>query len=336
MESLTNIHPLPSIFKDCPLQALVGSEKTVHYIHPGALSCSNSEVLQARVQERWMKSDVNKVIDWTDFDEDTIQCVLNYLYTGTYDVLRQDSATEEDKQDEKEDKKEDRKETEQPALPDSPNAHWTRYLASHDSRAQEVHHEPVFEDLTGPLDRMLRTSPDLTTESEEESVAEPLDEKQRISDECLGNIALLHAKVYCFAHQYLFSELEDLACQHLKQILQKSDEPSDSFFTPLANAIHLVYNSTPAPSKKNPARRLLYRYVACKYLKRSTEVLDSLLAEGGDFAIDLARKLAKKAQAHRSCMENLETTAKALEFREINLLLTCTDPMSLWRAMNHL
>lgn len=35
----------------------------------------------------------------------------------------------------------------------------------------------------------------------------------------LGDIALMHAKVYCFAYQFLFPGLEDLALQRLTQLL---------------------------------------------------------------------------------------------------------------------
>ncbi|KAJ5626758.1 hypothetical protein N7528_004185 [Penicillium herquei] len=348
MDPSKNSHPFPNIFKECPLQALVGSEKTVHYIHPGVLACSNSPVLQARVHERWMKDEVNKVIDWTDFDEETIQCVLNYLYTGTYHVPRQDAVPEEDQEDEREDEEvvEEFDENVPMVRGNVHNAafarmyaqrsHRTRDRPASDSRREEAHNERPLERPAALSGRWSQASSYLTPETEEEPVAEPSNERQSISDECLGNIALLHSKVYCFAHQYLFSELEDLAYQHLKQVLRESKEPSDSFFTPLANAIRLVYDSTLSPSKKNPARKLLYRYVAYTYTRKSQHegVLGPLIAEGGDFAVDLARKLAEKAQAYHPYMEKLESQLEVLKFREMDRTLLGPDPMGLWTTMN--
>jgi NAD(P)-dependent dehydrogenase (short-subunit alcohol dehydrogenase family) len=63
-------------------------------------------------------------------------------------------------------------------------------------------------------------------------------------DEGLGDIALMHAKVYCFAHQFLFSGLEDLALQRLTQLLLKCDTPTDPFFLGLAPAIFIRQNGT--------------------------------------------------------------------------------------------
>ncbi|KAJ5702510.1 hypothetical protein N7488_010058 [Penicillium malachiteum] len=216
-----------------------------------------------------MNNEVNKVIDWTDFDEETIQFVLNYLYTGTYYVPRQDTIPEDDKENEKEDEKIDEEFDENvPMVRGNAFArlalrsYRTRDQPSSDLRREEAHNERPLERPVALSDRWSQASSYLTPETEEETVAEPSNESRSISDECLGNIALLHAKVYCFAHQDLFSELEDLAYQHLKQVLQETKEPSDSFFTPLANAIRLVYDPTLSPSKKNPARKLLYRYVA--------------------------------------------------------------------------
>lgn len=34
----------------------------------------------------WWKDVGEGAIDWTDFDEQTIKCVLHYLYTGDYHV----------------------------------------------------------------------------------------------------------------------------------------------------------------------------------------------------------------------------------------------------------
>ncbi|KAJ6007619.1 hypothetical protein N7540_011595 [Penicillium herquei] len=325
MESFANFRPFSKIFKDCPLQVLVGSEKIVHYVHPGVLACSGSPVLRARVQERWMDSDANKVIDWTEFDEDTIHCVLNYLYTGTYDALRQVPATEQKKETKKEEKAQD-------DLPKS--SIWSHFLSSSDPKP-EVPNGALVERPGNPLGRSLQTPSHPKTKKAEETGAEPLDKKRSVSDEQLGNIALLHAKVYCFAHQFMFPELEELACKRLKHVLHESDKPSESFFRPLADAIRLVYDSTLAKNGTNPARALLYQYVTFNYPRLPEDILKPLVAEGGEFAVDLACKLAEKAHSYHSCMEKLDAKVKTLELRDIERTLKLSESIGIWSVLNH-
>ncbi|KAJ5737559.1 uncharacterized protein N7483_002684 [Penicillium malachiteum] len=298
MESFVNFHPFPSIFKDSPLQALVGSEKK-SLLHP-----SRSLLMQRFPY--------------------TILCVLNYLYTRTYDVLHRSPATKENQECRKEDRA-------QVAM--SKSSSWSQFLSSSDSNT-EAHNEALLERPANQLRRSLQTSSQSKTKKAEENVDGPSSKRGTIFDEHLGNIALLHAKVYCFAHQFMFSELEELSCQRLKQVLHESDVPSDLFFRPLAEAIRLVYGSTLAQDSTNPARTLLYQYVAFNYPRLSDAILGPLVAEGGDFAVDLSRKLAEKAQSYHSCIEKLEAKLKTLELRDIERTLKLSESMGLWSMMH--
>lgn len=64
----------------------MGSSESLYYIHPGALSSCKSSALSARVNGPWKGNGASEPIDWTDFDEQTVECVLSYLYTGDYSV----------------------------------------------------------------------------------------------------------------------------------------------------------------------------------------------------------------------------------------------------------
>lgn len=132
-------------------------------------------------------------------------------------------------------------------------------------------------------------------------------------DEHLGNIALMHAKVYCFAHHILFSKLENLALQRLTQLLLQCDTPTGPFFLRLTDAIGLIYDSTPPLKINNPARELLSQYVALKYTTLSEESLRTLIAEGGDFMIDLTRKLARRILFSGTSTQLLEDHIDKLE-----------------------
>lgn len=125
-------------------------------------------------------------------------------------------------------------------------------------------------------------------------------------DEGLGDIALMHAKVYCFAHQFLFSRLEDLALQRLTQLLLKCDTPTDPFFLGLADAIRLVYGTTPKSKPNDPARELLSQYVALKYTILSEDSMRALIAEGGDFMIDVTCKLVRRISISGTSTQSLE------------------------------
>jgi hypothetical protein len=63
---------------------MVGEHKKVFYLQPAVLR-QGSSALAARVSEPW-KNSGQGVIDWTDFDERTIDCVLRFCYGGVYDV----------------------------------------------------------------------------------------------------------------------------------------------------------------------------------------------------------------------------------------------------------
>ncbi|CAG8072832.1 unnamed protein product, partial [Penicillium nalgiovense] len=86
MASRTNFHQFPSTFKDCPIQVIVGPQKTVYYVHPAVLSLCGSPVLKARANDQWIKNGTSGTIDWTEFDEETIECALSFLYIEDYDV----------------------------------------------------------------------------------------------------------------------------------------------------------------------------------------------------------------------------------------------------------
>ncbi|KAK4933936.1 hypothetical protein LTR66_015810, partial [Elasticomyces elasticus] len=66
--------------------SLLALKKPVYYVHPEVLSSCGSPVLKARVNEQWIKNGTSGAIDWTEFDEETVECALSYLYIEDYDV----------------------------------------------------------------------------------------------------------------------------------------------------------------------------------------------------------------------------------------------------------
>ncbi|KAJ5959511.1 uncharacterized protein N7479_006661 [Penicillium vulpinum] len=81
---LTEETPFQSMYSEKPIKAVVGGGKTIFYIHPGAL-LQGSSALTARVTGSW-KTAGQETLDWSDFDEETMNCVLKFCYTREYNV----------------------------------------------------------------------------------------------------------------------------------------------------------------------------------------------------------------------------------------------------------
>lgn len=65
----------------------MGTEKRIFYIHPFVL-CKASAVFEARVKGMW-KNVAGDALDWSKFTVETIECVVEYLYSGKYTAGKQ-------------------------------------------------------------------------------------------------------------------------------------------------------------------------------------------------------------------------------------------------------
>ncbi|CAG8366068.1 unnamed protein product [Penicillium salamii] len=284
MASVNNFHQTPRIFEECPLQIITGPQKTILYVHPGLFSSCGSPVLKARVKDEWSNNETNKVLDWTDFDVETVKCILSYLYTGDYHV----------------------------ACPPYPDEHLgdcdvpgpmcsVEILGASDQTAQQSSiftqkrssmldlrrssEEPFGRPLT-PVRRLLKAGfPAANTQT----AAGDFMKLANALCEDLGHAAVVHAKVYCFASYFLFPRLGIFAIQRLTQLLDFC-KPTDRFLSDLRDVIHLVYSSTLKSEPNDPARELLSQYVAVKCTRISKESLKALIREDEDFMIDLSRE----------------------------------------------
>ncbi|CAI7654057.1 unnamed protein product [Penicillium glandicola] len=69
-----------SIFAKPPVKIIVGSDESTYYAHRGTLEVHPA--FDARLKAS--TDEYEEAIDWHAFDEQTIDCVLNFLYTGSY------------------------------------------------------------------------------------------------------------------------------------------------------------------------------------------------------------------------------------------------------------
>ncbi|KAJ5932933.1 hypothetical protein N7516_007422 [Penicillium verrucosum] len=74
--------PSRSIFAKRPVKVVVGSDERVYYVHRGTLEVHPA--FDARLKAS--TDEYEEAIDWSGFDEQTIDCVLNFLYTAGYEA----------------------------------------------------------------------------------------------------------------------------------------------------------------------------------------------------------------------------------------------------------
>lgn len=280
--------------RESPIKVFVGSDRAVYYVHPGVLSACKSSTTDTRMNGSW-KDAGDSAIDWTDFDSQTIECVLHYLYTGDYHVvnLAEEAliSTIEDEEihlEQSEEKQLDPNETSQSPQTDLPDG----------------------DSLMRPL-TPIRACLDAGLPAEGIQTAAGAVAKKDFKDHehNVGPSVLVHAKVYSFAHRHFFLELGKLALQRLTQILILVPCKQTCLFPYLADAIRHIYGTTPGPElQEDPARKLLSQYVAINYTDLTGEELDKLAVEGAEFMVDLLSKLARQIN---------DLTTKTREFQMI-------------------
>ncbi|KAJ6145637.1 hypothetical protein N7470_009532 [Penicillium chermesinum] len=266
---------------DPPIKITVGKGST-YYVHPGAFAPYTSSALHAQIHGSW-KDTFAKTLDWSDFDEQTIECVLQFLYTGDYDTLR---AASEPNGEQQTTFQLNSKKGGSEAKPRSWSATLTDAPASTVRPPAKKTTPSPNEAIDGPVSALKNG---LKTRLESSQSEEP-----HASEATVAEIAA-HAKVYAFAHRFLFSELEEHALHRLSQ--------------------GLVFSN-------NPARKLMTQFVAMGYTSLEGEDLDILIEEDSDFAVDLSHALARalyqenplqdKVTAMERQMREMEAKMKAL------------------------
>ncbi|KAL1850529.1 hypothetical protein Plec18170_006814 [Paecilomyces lecythidis] len=292
-------HHINRIFSERPVKISVGGDAKDYYVHPGVLKLYGSSALKARMGDSWSNGETT--LDWTDFDEQTVACVLSYLYTQDYYVTP--LSTTEDEVPSENGYIDIRK-----AVSEQIDVKST--VAECSEPDESVPDRPLT-----PLSRCIKAG--LPAESIK-TAAGTVRKTSQDPDVGIGAAILIHAKVYSFAHRFLLPQLEQLALQRLTQVLILLDESETrSLFSYLVDAVHIIYDATPsAKVQENPARKLLSQFVALRFTALAGESLDTLMAEGGDFAVDVTRKLTRRLMAN-----NDNTHSLTAEIDQLHLLI---------------
>jgi hypothetical protein len=123
----------------------------------------------------------------------------------------------------------------------------------------------------------------------------------------IGNALVIHAKVYTFAERYLVENLKQYKLAQLKDCLRpfltEYKAQTDPMISRLAEAIQVIYSSTPSTVAIHPARRELCDFVAThhgKFRRHFTKLQEVT----GDFMADLAWTLSNQVTSQANCQNS--------------------------------
>ncbi|OAP59079.1 hypothetical protein AYL99_06377 [Fonsecaea erecta] len=326
MESLGNFSQL--LHSRC-ITIHAGKGDCKFFVHEALLSKSSSESLQKLVKPGWRESSEG-CIDWTHTNSQTVERVLTWLYFGDYQSPdpvprevgdphetgsdRHASETREGSQPaaqgsegvddtpvevEPEFEAEiatDEPEPEVDAVPDSPAAE-SDPLEAEDPELQNAIFESCSVRPLTPLGKCVGVPPLMTVYKSAGGVFQDREFPHKAFSYLEPLLA--HVGVYSFAKYHLLSGLKELALQRTIVTLRKLDCSVDHAEQELTKAIEFVYDNIPADEEnEEPMRKLFSQFAAANYTSLMHGSFEVLFTGGGDFALDLARKLSRRLLAH--------------------------------------
>jgi hypothetical protein len=135
----------------------------------------------------------------------------------------------------------------------------------------------------------------------------------------------LHAKIYSFACHYDFTKLKEFTLNRLAQSLDRLQRAQLDLFPYLADAIRLIYTAT---EDGDSARYLLSQFVALKYTILLGDEMNKLVAEGGDFMVDVSGKLARQISSM-----TLEGKIEELTTEKLELEAEAAANRAAWKSL---
>ncbi|CAG8288289.1 unnamed protein product [Penicillium salamii] len=297
-----------SIFAKRPIKVVVGSEERVYYVHHGALEAHPA--FEAQLKEA--TDDYMYHINWSAYDEQTVECALGFLYTGGYEApeatseveVVEEAEAEAGEEAPAEEEVEEAEEVEE--VPTTPGSETSDSPALSESDLNERPLTPLGLCCGVNLPEYAAAKTPETEKEEDEPAAEP--------KESSASEIYLHTKVYWFAHQLEFANLKQYSLNRLAKVLVDLEQTEKDLFPYLADGIRLIYSTTEAT---DDARYLLSQFVAFKYATLVGEDFDQLTSEGGEFMVDVSHKLARKlislSHIFQEKFEELERRNEELE-----------------------
>lgn len=110
---------------------------------------------------------------------------------------------------------------------------------------------------------------------------------------------MAHAEVYVFAESHFLPRLQELALQRMVQTLNNVECTAKHAAQELSDVAVYVYDNTPAKNgDSEPMRKILSQFIATNYTSLFHDSFEKIMTRGGDFTLDLGRKLSRHISAH--------------------------------------
>ncbi|EXJ81523.1 hypothetical protein A1O1_07587 [Capronia coronata CBS 617.96] len=338
---LSTYLPELRFFQSGTVTIYAGKERRELAVHKAILSESGSPSLQKLAEPGWRESSEG-CIDWTHTSTPTVERVLTWLYLRDYtspDPIRREGSVRSEEADNIVDGQDPkvREDTQSVAgqygeIEESNEA--VEPLAEAEA-APEPPPEPDYSDVEDlelqnaildscsqrpltPLGTCVGLPPVTTTYKTAAGLFE--EEEFPIHSFSYREPLLAHVEVYSFGKYHFLRGLQDLALQRMIVTLRKIDCSVKYAREELGEIIEFAYDNIDATGDgEEPMRKLLSQFAAANYTSLLHGSFETLFGRGGEFTLDLARKLSRRLLAHgvsgRLVEDELEQRIQTLEVR---------------------
>lgn len=239
-----------------------------------AKTLAKSPILRKIVEGDW-KDSSERTVNLEEWDQYTIHRLLDWLYTGDYSLpatIPQPCLNQNSKVETGEDT------TQNQDIPVLDNGEKTpRDLAVTDLGAETNATERSSDMVTcRPLSPKLVDLPNV--------------EDARHHAIEIGCTLLLHAKIYALAQYLQLTDLKNLAISNIEDITTSAHdlEAKPLFLKNIVDLVRYIYTKTDSlNNSKEPLRHLVSTFTATWLHAFEGSHVEALVAEGGDFAVDL-------------------------------------------------
>ncbi|KAL8709057.1 MAG: hypothetical protein Q9225_007507 [Loekoesia sp. 1 TL-2023] len=266
--------------------------------HSGVLS--KSPTLRKIVEGEW-KDSKSRIINLEEWEEQTVEHVLEWLYSGSYTLPVQVELGSDTGKATKTGIDHPRPRTRQ-QLRNSRIA--TPLPAEIEEQGSSIQLEPDYvPDMCRPLTPLhdiqcsgSRGSPTLQSSPAKDGRSIQLEALPRKE---WGQTLLPDAKVYVLAQYLQLIKLKQYAFHHIQDVLVFCNQtpPGSHTLVRIVDLARYVYSSTDSlTNSEEPLRKLVSTFVVEWFVRLDKPEFERLIAQGGDFAVDVTRKLRRHWQ----------------------------------------
>lgn len=332
-----------SLLSGPTVKVVWGVDDRTAVVPEALLRSCHSPSLDTSLKQVWIKGQ-DRTIDWKNQDGPTIERFVTWLYRGDYNTPRprprsptgspspnhQGKGGQEKQENNMNDSRAEEPSNSEPASepafeivaePEPDISQETEQAVGQhpdewfqeDSRAME---HVVAESCNGrpltPISSCLALG--LPEERQTTEAGIFAHESFAYNSHCYNEVLLAHAHLYTFALYHQIKALQDFSLQRLTQVLMRINCRQSHAASEIAALIQHIYRDTlPAVYSKDAARQLVSQFAAINFDELVHGEFETLLEEGGDFVLDVSRKVSQRLRSARDCTEGLESEVRRLK-----------------------